>query len=372
MTTVKLLKELVSIPSYITIENPHKEKLVSDFIIKFLRENYSYLKIQTVTLGTNRSNLICTGSDNPQVLLACHMDTVPPSGNDQLQLIIDGDRAIGLGTKDMKGGIAATLLSLEHITDLNKVGLIFYCDEEYGQKGIKLLTKKLPKLIKQSPKLIISPESRFNLISAARGIMLIKFRVKGKKAHSARPHLGIDAIRGSFKLVENLENQLGNLTEIGLTTFTITRINGGGLSDKNQILDNHGSIPDYTEFTLSVRNSHSNLTAPKLVALAEQKAKQLELNVESEILADYPVRNVNKKVIKSISENIEKKLGFNLEFAQSGLAGFNDADILGKAINSPVINFGPYGENNHTSEEWVSLTSIEKTAHVLAEIVNSF
>ena len=299
------------------------------------------------------------------------MDTVPPSSSTQLNLNISKDKAHGLGTKDMKGGIISSLLSLEKISDLTKIGLIFYGDEEYTQKGIHSLVSDLPKIITRKPKLIISPESRFNLGYGARGIIVLDLKIIGKKAHSARPHEGNDAVKGTFFIIEALEKKYVKHTSLGQTSFTITKIKGGSLSYSGRVENRHGTVPDYAKATISVRNSRTNLTGQQLSSLIHKIGASRNLKITTRIISDYPASIASQNLVKSISQVVYKTLSYKLELGDPKLAGYNDAAILAKALNCPVINFGPYGEGNHTVQEWVSLSSIEKASEILAEIVNS-
>jgi acetylornithine deacetylase/succinyl-diaminopimelate desuccinylase-like protein len=304
--------------------------------------------------------------------LACHTDTVSPQDNSQLKIKIIKDQVFGLGTKDMKGGIVSSLLSLSQIPDLSKVCLVFYGDEEQTQKGIKHLVNFLPKLVKTN-QLIVSPESRFNLGYGARGIIVIQLEIIGVRAHSARPQLGKDAIWGTYQIVSDLQKKYHKSTNLGQTSFTITHITGGQLSQSGIVLDSHGSIPDLSRFTLSIRNSYPNLNSGILLKDVHVVTDKLGLKIKSEqVLVDHPARIVSQKVIKQITTAVQKNIGITLKLGDPKTSGYNDAALLGKALNCPVVNFGPYGENNHTKNEWVSLKSIQDAAHILASIINNF
>ena len=62
----------------------------------------------------------------------------------------------------MKGGIVSTILAIQN-TNTSGIGVLFYGDEETTFKGINNITANAKKLFRTAPKLIVSPESRFNL-----------------------------------------------------------------------------------------------------------------------------------------------------------------------------------------------------------------
>ena len=46
-----------------------------------------------------------------------------------------------------------------------------------------------------------------------------------------------------------------------------------------------------------------------------------------------------------------------------------DFNYLGTRTGAPTFIFGPYGQNYHSSDEWVSIDSLVKTTQVIYSIL---
>lgn len=363
-----LLTQLVQIPSFINSANPQAEKPLENFIKDWFKINLPQYQPETIPFAKDRNNLFFSkGSYN--WVFACHLDTVPPFKSSDLKVKKDGDRVYGLGTKDMKGGIVSTLLALQEIEESNKdskAAVLFYGDEEYSQQGIRALEKSNGQIKKH--KLMISPESRFALGLGARGMCVLKLRLKGQRAHSSRPRQGVDAIKAFYQLVEDTEDKFKGQTQLGKTTVTVVEIKGGLLTDDN-IGVHHGTIPDVVDAALSLRVADLNFNVQELIEFIKLSAKKKGATIENvEILADYPARVTNLKQAEPIVKAI-KKIDEKVEYSDPGTAGYNDAAILSEALGVPLVNFGPYGENNHNPNEWVSLKSVVNCANVFLKLM---
>lgn len=370
---ISLLRELVKIPSFIGKSNPSYEFGVSNFLIEYFKKNLPNFELKTIPFeGKKRVNLLFRNSKEVKILFACHMDTVAPSDSKAFDMKVDKGKAFGLGTKDMKGGIVSTILALKEVGDIGGIGVLFYGDEETTFKGINKITKEAKRYFKTSPDLIISPESRFNFGIGARGICVIKLKVFGKRAHSARRELGVDAVRSLYYSVEQVEKKLNKVkSDLGETTLTIASINGGLLEPSGKIGFHAGTIPDYVEAVVSVRNAHPQITGENITRLISQNLKRNGAKAKFEIVEDYPARTTPKPLVVKLL-NTAKKAGFKVEVGDSKLSGFNDVTILGRKISSPIVNFGPYGEGNHTKDEWVNIKSLTDTALVFCYLVKEF
>ena len=78
------------------------------------------------------------GGDGPGVLVLCHLDTVHPRGTlAKLPFRVDGDRAYGPGTYDMKGGAYLALAAFRQIVAEGRttplpLRFLYVADEEVG------------------------------------------------------------------------------------------------------------------------------------------------------------------------------------------------------------------------------------------------
>jgi acetylornithine deacetylase/succinyl-diaminopimelate desuccinylase-like protein len=135
---VALLERLVAARSP---NPPGDERAVADVIIAAAHE-LGLPQPQIVGPAPERPNVfIAVGSGAPALMLAAHMDTVPPVDpeawtTDPYTLTLQGDRLVGLGAVDMKGSITAMLSAAQRIAAhppaRGRVVFAFTADEEEG------------------------------------------------------------------------------------------------------------------------------------------------------------------------------------------------------------------------------------------------
>ncbi len=156
----------------------------------------------------------------PLVVLAGHLDTVPPNGNAGARR--DGDRIYGVGTTDMKAGDAVMLALVESLDPgalRFDLAAVFY-DAEEGPSdgnGLRRVLGEMPWLTAARLAVLLEPtDLRVEL--GCVGTMNAEVRVRGKAAHSARPWLGVNAIGEAAAW-------LGEITR-----FPATPVDVGGVS----------------------------------------------------------------------------------------------------------------------------------------------
>lgn len=76
INTINVLKELVSIPSWVNGKTNEKE--IGEWICEFLKKN-SPLKISKQFVGKGRFNVIAKNSNKINILVTGHIDTVQPN-----------------------------------------------------------------------------------------------------------------------------------------------------------------------------------------------------------------------------------------------------------------------------------------------------
>src|SRR5438046_46084 len=140
--------ELVDIPSV-----SHDEQAITDRLEDLLRP-VPWLDVERVG-----ENLVArTGGDRPRLLLAGHTDTVPPNGNDRAR--VEGDVLWGLGSADMKSGVAV-LAELARTVERPAVPVtyVFYeCEEVAAQyNGVERLFREHPDLLDADAAILADP-----------------------------------------------------------------------------------------------------------------------------------------------------------------------------------------------------------------------
>ena len=135
-------------------------------------------------------------SQRPLILLVGHIDTVPAQG--QGPATIEEGRIIGLGSSDMKSGLAVMLHLLEdpavRLGPYDVVGLFY--DREEGpvdENGLEPILQGAPWLAEAELAIVLEPTD-LELQVGCIGTINATVRFEGHSAHSARPWLGENAI----------------------------------------------------------------------------------------------------------------------------------------------------------------------------------
>ena len=142
------------------------------------------LSAQNFELHRWRDGLVAMPKTEPKLLLAGHLDTVPPSSEQTRKR--ENGRIFGCGTSDMKAGLAVMLQVLEDRPEA-PVGYIFY-DREEGpivENGLRPLLESVPNLPK-APTIVLEPTNGEIQVGCV-GSFHLDVTFRGKRAHAARP-----------------------------------------------------------------------------------------------------------------------------------------------------------------------------------------
>ncbi len=180
-----LTAALVDIPS----ESFH-EKAIADAIEFDLRRS-QHLEVTRVA-----DNVVARTALNRdrRLILGGHTDTVPAAGNERA--VINGDRIMGVGATDMKGGIAVMVqMARELVNPAIDVTYVFYAAEEVARRhnGLLQIEAARPDLLHGDVALLGEP-TLGALEAGCQGTLTATVALLGKRAHAARPHMGRNAI----------------------------------------------------------------------------------------------------------------------------------------------------------------------------------
>jgi succinyl-diaminopimelate desuccinylase len=170
----------------------------------------------------------------PLITLYGHTDTVPEQqGNGTART--EGDLMYGLGTSDMKSGVAVMVHLLEDAAvrhgPYDVIG-VFY-DKEEGPadlNGLGDVLDRAPWLEEAEFSVVMEP-TNLDLELGCNGVMNATAVFTGKAAHSARPWLGENAVTKAGALLDALHRREPEVVEVaGLEfreVFSVTKAAGG-------------------------------------------------------------------------------------------------------------------------------------------------
>jgi succinyl-diaminopimelate desuccinylase len=209
--------------------------------------------LETVLIGDNviaRS----VGLGSRRVLLAGHLDTVPAAGNERAAL--DGDVLRGVGSADMKGGLAV-MLALARLAQGRDVDTtyVFYAREEIArtESGLLEIERKDPSLLSCDAAIILEPTGAV-VEAGCQGSLRIEITLRGARAHSARPWTGDNAIHRADPVIDRIAHVAEYRPVIDGCEFReslqVVGIAGGGVwnvvPDEVKLLVNYRFAPDKT------------------------------------------------------------------------------------------------------------------------------
>lgn len=339
METKDILKNLVKID---TIEDKNNKEFL-DYI-----ENY--LKNLGFKLESKTKNLIMSYGTNYKVGFLGHSDTVEYIDGwktNPHDLVEKDGKLYGLGSCDMKGGIASFLQALNQI-DLKKLkyGIKVYItyDEEIGFKGIKEIVKQE----KNYPAYMIFGEPTNNIAcTACKGLLSFKIYTEGVKVHSSRPDRGRSANSMMIKLLNDLEKYYNEtikvketaIYEVPYTTMNIGLINGG--SAINSVSANCYS---YVDFRLAFSEDR-NLLIKKINELCNKYYGKYEVDVDI-----LPFNN-------------------DVDFIkEKNSAGFMTEASFIENTKRIILGLGPV--TAHEVDEHITIESLEKLVEQYKNIIN--
>ncbi len=192
---VALTEALVNIESV-----SRDERLITDEIEVALAP-YEHLSLTRI--GNSLVARTELGRDE-RVVIAGHVDTVPL--NDNLPARNDGTLLHGLGTCDMKGGIAVALkLAAGVAAPIRDVTYVFYEGEEIASvhNGLRLIAEQQPALVEADFAILMEP-SDAAVEAGCQGTLRVEVTARGERAHSARSWRGVNAIHEANEVLSRL------------------------------------------------------------------------------------------------------------------------------------------------------------------------
>jgi succinyl-diaminopimelate desuccinylase len=279
-----------------------------------------------------------------RVVLAGHIDTVPHAGNFPSQWDPERVRLTGVGTSDMKAGVAVQLRLAAALPEPNRdVTYVFYeCEEvDVARNGLFLLSRAAPELLAADFAVLLEPSGGV-VEGGCQGTLRAAITAKGKRAHTARSWMGKNAIHEAGAILDILRGWNPRQPVVdgleyheGLNAVEISGgVAGNVVPDECVVTVNYRFAPDRSE------------------AEAEAYVRDLFAAWPVEILDSAPGAHPGLTTgpaadfVKAVGGEPRAKLGWTdvARFAELGI---------------PAVNYGPgISEIAHTPAEYVEAAPI--------------
>ena len=320
---------------------------------------------QIPTLAVERigDNVVARSSFGRErrVILAGHLDTVPPFDDRAPRL--EQDRLWGLGAVDMKGGLAVMLdlaNELEHMqADLT---FVFYaCEEiERSASGLGRLVRERPELLEADVAILAEPTACV-VEAGCQGTMRAVVTLVGRRAHSARPQTGVNAVHR----LEPLLHLLGRYEPRELF------LDGCRYAEQLQGVAASGGVagnvvPDRASVTVNFR-----FAPDRDVPDAEAKLRTLLSGGFDEGRGDsLEIVDVAPGALPVLEDQLLASLVAATGRAPQGKVGWTDVATF-SGLGIPAANFGP-GDPSlaHTPDESVSGAELGRARDVLKRFLS--
>ncbi|MEO7571105.1 MAG: succinyl-diaminopimelate desuccinylase [Acidimicrobiales bacterium] len=342
--------ELVAIPSV-----SHDEGALTDHLEAELRA-LPHLEVERV--GANLVARTRLGRAT-RVLLAGHTDTVPANGNAAARIV--GDVLWGLGSADMKGGLAVMVALAQQVPNpAVDVTFVFYAGEEVAAEhnGLAHLLRDRPDLLEGDVAILGEPTGG-ELEAGCQGTLRLQVVLRGQRAHSARPWMGRNAIHrlaSVLQAVEGFEERQPVIQGCQYREALQAVLVQGGVAanvvpDEATVTLNHRFAPDRTA-------TEAEAEVRALLAPALEDGDEVRL-VDS---APAAAPGLDNPVLRALVE--DHQLAVTAKLGWTDVARF-------AALGVPACNLGP-GDATlaHTAEEHVDRASLERAYTVLRAVLS--
>jgi succinyl-diaminopimelate desuccinylase len=294
----------------------------------------------------------------PCVVFHGHLDVVPGLG-EQFSARIEGDRLIGRGAYDMKGGLAAMLCALRDVADDQsvRVRMVVVPDEESEELDERSTDAIVARGLGGNFAITGEPTD-LHIGIQAKGVLAMRIAVHGRAAHSSTPWLGDNAVLKAvdvFRTIETLPFSRESSEMFDRPSINLSRIEGGDAMNK---------VPDLATIAVDVRYLPGQDPGD---ILAQVRAIP-GIDVARTFI--HPAVGVSRHdpYVRGLCDAARRSI--QGEVTSVGRDGASDAASFIEAGIS-AVEFGPTGGGHHGPDEWVSLRSLAEYRRALVEFVRA-
>jgi len=347
----------------ISFNTTQHENAAMQFIEQYVQEKYGdkVICVHQAIWDNDRYNLIIKNTEQPDIILAGHVDTVPELSKEQFIPKIEGNKLYGRWAVDMKAGVAINIQLIDFmLKNTIKFFVLCYADEEYNFLWMKKFTEVYAGKI--FPKLTIVTEPTDTAIyTGFRWIAALSMEIKWKSVHSARKHLGINAIESYVHFIEALEQYMQTKDIEGYQSLTNLAWMSWWIYKDNEIMWQDNIVPCVAKgkFSLRLGNNftYEDFSWFMKTYFAETWIELIEIE-------------------QKIWYNPLIQVGLEAKYAKYGTVengatfGYSDIQLVKEHLGGDCLLIWPWPRQlAHQAEEYVDIDSIEQAKNIIENIL---
>jgi succinyl-diaminopimelate desuccinylase len=299
-----------------------------------------------------------SSEDVPCVVFHGHLDVVPARA-EQFQPRVDGDKLIGRGAYDMKGGLAAMMCALKDVERQEKVRVRLLCvPDEESEDLDERSTDRFVRLGLGGQFAITGEPTNLHIGVQAKGVVVLRIQVHGRAAHSSTPWLGDNAVLKAidvFRAIESLPFSRESSELFDRPSINLGRIEGGDALNK---------VPDLCTMAVDVRY----LPHQDPAEILAQVRQIPDIDVTRTFIHPPVTVSRSNPYVQALRDAVARST--RDEVMSVGRDGASDAAAFLQA-GIPAVEFGPAGGGHHGPEEFVSLSSLARYRRALGDFVRT-
>ncbi len=308
------------------------------------------------------------GEGEPVIFLCGHMDTV--AGH--IPLRIEEEKIFARGAVDAKGPLAAMVMAAHAAAKepgfKGKILVASVVEEEATSRGVRHL---ITQGIEADYAIFGEPSGVENITIGYKGQIQLKIVIKTQTGHASTPWLYDNALEKGYDLWKQIKNASSypsldpSASPYNAVTACLVKVAGGRPASV---------VPFESEMNIDVRVPIQFSTAKVFEQInkiiTKYQTTNPEVYVKATVLDTVEPFEVNKTspLVHVLSSSVRKVL--NKPATLLHKTGTGDMNILGKAMNLPIVTYGPGDSHlDHTLDEHIGIKEYLDSIEVYKETI---
>ena len=299
----------------------------------------------------------------PRLLLIGHMDTVFGEGTAAARPFrTEGNRALGPGVSDMKGGLLAGLHAVAALCATGAEPNLTFVANPDEEIGSPFSTRHIRALSADHDVALVLECARANgdIVTARKGIADYEIVITGRAAHAGvEPEKGRSAILEAARQVIALHRLNGRWPSVTLNAGVIE----GGTRPN--------VVAEACRIELDLRAASAeafDLAAAEVSRIVDHPTIEGVTTRLTRVAHHPPMeRSAASARLARLASTIAAELGFTVRDAATG--GASDANTTSAAGLPTLDGLGPIGGDDHSVDEWLDLPSVVPRTTLLAVLM---